>query len=152
MIASIAPAAPNEWPIMLFVELIGTRPNRSPIALPSAASLNSVAVPCAFAQNHARAISIERTAFFWRRRLKRIKPNEDQFRKRVIPAGQHPFVAAGSHALKRVTDRVRAGSAGIRNYLAWRGDFEGFLGIDHRLLRRIIRDPGRRISQAAVSI
>ena len=107
---------------------------------------------CAFAQNHARAMSIKRTAFFWRRRLKRIKPNEDQFRKRVIPAGQHAFVAAGSQALKRVTDRVRAGSAGIRNYLAWRGDFEGFLGIDHRLLRRIIRDPGRRISQAAVSM
>src|SRR5207244_9903074 len=77
----------------------------------------------AFAHNHARAISIERTAFFWRRRLKRIKPNEDQFRTCVIPAGQYAFVTAGSHALKRVTDRVRAGSAGIRNYLAWRGDF-----------------------------
>src|SRR5207247_6105594 len=87
---------------------------------------------CAFAQNHARAISIERTAFFWRRRLKRIKPNEDQFRKCVIPAGQHPFVAARSHALKRVTDRARAGSAGIRDYLAWRGDLQWLLRYDSR--------------------
>src|SRR5207249_12313816 len=99
---------------------------------------------CAFTQNHARAMSIKRTAFFWRRRLKRIKPNEDQFRKRVIPAGQYAFVTAGSHALKRVTDGVRAGSTGIRNYLTWRGDVEGLLGIDHRLLRRIMRYPGRR--------
>src|SRR6266516_8007652 len=87
---------------------------------------------CAFTQNHARAMSIKRTAFFWRRRLKRIKPNEDQFRKRVIPTAQHALVAAGSHALKRVTYRVRAGRASIRKYLAWLRDFEGFLGIDHR--------------------
>ena len=47
MTASIAPAAPNEWPIMPLVELTGTRPNNSAMALPSAASLNGVAVPCA---------------------------------------------------------------------------------------------------------
>src|ERR1700724_2265828 len=47
MTASIAPAAPNEWPIMLLVELTGTRLNNSTIALPSAASLKGVAVPCA---------------------------------------------------------------------------------------------------------
>src|SRR5262249_45928142 len=45
--ASIAPAAPNEWPIILLVELTGTLPNNSAIALPSAASLNGVAVPWA---------------------------------------------------------------------------------------------------------
>src|SRR5947207_15873538 len=81
---------------------------------------------CAFAQNHARAMSIKRTAFCWRRRLKRIQPNEDQFRKCVTPAGQHAFVAAESDALKRVTDRVCARSAANRTYLAWRGDFDGF--------------------------
>ena len=34
MTASIAPAAPNEWPIIPLVELTGTRPNSSAIALP----------------------------------------------------------------------------------------------------------------------
>ena len=47
MTASIAPAAPNEWPIIPLVELTGTPANSSAIALPSAASLNGVAVPCA---------------------------------------------------------------------------------------------------------
>src|ERR1700730_1509122 len=47
-ISSIAPAAPSEWPIILLVELIGTRrPNSWLIAFPSAACLNGVAVPCA---------------------------------------------------------------------------------------------------------
>jgi hypothetical protein len=45
--ASTAPAAPSEWPIMLLVELTGTPLNNALIALPSAASLNTVAVPCA---------------------------------------------------------------------------------------------------------
>src|SRR3954453_8867798 len=45
--ASIAPAAPNEWPIIPLVQLSGTLSKSSVIALPSAASLNGVAVPCA---------------------------------------------------------------------------------------------------------
>ena len=46
--ASIAPAAPNEWPIIHLVELTGGRDGTtSAIALPSAESLNGVAVPWA---------------------------------------------------------------------------------------------------------
>src|SRR5437763_1712031 len=48
MTASIAPAAPNEWPIIPFVELTATPSKSSAIALPSEESLNGVAVPWAF--------------------------------------------------------------------------------------------------------
>src|SRR2546430_17257963 len=56
--ASIAPAAPNECPIMDLVELTGTRePNRSLMAFASAASLNGVAAPWALMQSTASGLS-----------------------------------------------------------------------------------------------
>ena len=45
--ASTAPAAPSVWPVAPLVELHGTGlPNSAATALPSAASLAGVAVPC----------------------------------------------------------------------------------------------------------
>ena len=106
---------------------------------------------CALSEDHAGAISVEWAAFFCCRGLKRIKTDEDQFRECVIAAGQHALVTARSHTLIRMADRVRAGGAGIRDYLTGSGNSECFLRVNHRLLRGVIRDPGRRVPQIPIS-
>src|SRR5205814_7627039 len=105
---------------------------------------------CAFTQDHASAISIKRAAFFWRRRLKGIKPDKDQFRECVVTTGQYALITARSHAFERMADRVCARGACIRNYLARCRNSECFMRINHRLLCRLICDTGWRMSQAAM--
>src|SRR5205807_167102 len=72
----------------------------------------------AFSENHSGAISIKGAAFFWRRGLKRIEADKNQLRERVITAAQYALIASRANALEGMTDRVRACSAGVGNYLA----------------------------------
>src|SRR5207253_11091750 len=49
-------------------------------------------------------------------------------------------------------DRICAGGASVRNYLAWSGNSKSRLRIDHRLLCRIICNPRRRMAQIPCSL
>jgi hypothetical protein len=106
----------------------------------------------AFTENHAGAMSIKRTAFFWRRGLKRIKADENQFRECVVTTRQHALVSARAYTLERVTNRIGSRRARICNHLAWCRNSKGFLSINHRLLRGVVCDPCRRMSQVAMSM
>ena len=84
--------------------------------------------------------------------MQRVKSNENQLRERVVAAGQYAFVAAGLDALESVTDGVRAGGAGVGDYLTRRGQATSLERVPRRLLRWIIRDPNRRLPRAGIGL
>ena len=47
--------------------------------------------------------------------MQRIEASEDQFTKGIITASEHALARAASQQFPRMTNRIRAGSAGIGN-------------------------------------
>ena len=90
----------------------------------------------AFAREPFRCGRVEGPAFFRRRRLERIETDKDQLGERIVAAGEDALVAARADAFEGMPDRVRAGSAGIRDDLARGREAERFLRVHDRLLRR----------------
>src|SRR6266849_3622091 len=67
----------------------------------------------ALAQNHSGALAIERPAFLRSGRLQRIESDEDEFRNRIVAAGQYPLVFSRAHTLECMSDRVCSRSTSI---------------------------------------
>ena len=72
--------------------------------------------------------------------MERIEPDKDELGKCIVSAGQDAIISAGANALECMTDCVATRRAGIRDHLAWGGNAESVLRIDHRFLRGIIRN------------